>query len=131
MQNIHLTKNCISCSSHKIIWKLAYLYAKMWLDQKHKIVMKLVNLGVSKLCVSLKDISSSRKLPVKVVCLVERYIIIKKGAYLGVRKLCKSKQREKMLRFDMRQPKNCMNWKKWCNFSLWAKKNVMKIVTFI
>ena len=43
-------KNCASCSSHKIIRKLAYLGVKMAsLNQKNKIVMKVANLSVSKL----------------------------------------------------------------------------------
>ena len=43
-------KTCMSCSSHKIVWKLVYLGGKMMsLDQTHKIVMKVANLGVSKL----------------------------------------------------------------------------------
>ena len=60
-------KNCVSRSSHKIAWKLAYLGVKMTsLDQTHKIVMKVANIDVSKLRFSLKDIKSPRKLPISV-----------------------------------------------------------------
>ena len=50
-------KNCVPCSSHKIVWKLAYLCVKMTsLYQRYKLVMKITNLGVSKLLISVKDI---------------------------------------------------------------------------
>ena len=58
-------KSCVSCSSHKIIWKLVYLGIEMTsLDQKHNIVRKVANLCVSKLCISFKDIKSSGELPI-------------------------------------------------------------------
>ena len=67
-------KNCLSCSSHKIIRKRVYLSVKMTsLDQKHKTVMKVACLGVSQLCISFKYIK-----------------IIRKVAYLIVRKYRKS-----------------------------------------
>ena len=60
-------KNCVSCSSHKIVRKLAYLGVKMMsLNQKHKTVMSVANLGVSKLHISFKGIKSSGKLPISV-----------------------------------------------------------------
>ena len=60
-------ENCLSCSSHKIMWKLVCLGVKMMsLDQKHKIIMKVANRSVSNLCISFKDIKSSGKLPVSV-----------------------------------------------------------------
>ena len=50
-------KNCVFCFSHKIVGKLAYLSVKMMpLNQKHKIVMGVANLGVSKLRISFKGI---------------------------------------------------------------------------
>ena len=53
-------KNCVSYASHKIVWKLAYLDVKMMsFDQKHKPVIKVANLGVTKLCTSFKGIKSS------------------------------------------------------------------------
>ena len=58
-------KNCVFCSSHKIILKLAYHAVKMTsLDKKHKIVMKVASLGVSKLRISFTDVKSSGKLPI-------------------------------------------------------------------
>ena len=43
-------KNCVSSSSHKIVWKLGCLSVKvMSLNQKHKIVRKVAYLGVRKL----------------------------------------------------------------------------------
>ena len=60
-------KNCVSFSGHKIIGKPVCLGVKMTsLDQKHKIFVKVSNIGVSKLHISLKDIKSSGKLPVSV-----------------------------------------------------------------
>ena len=101
-------KNCLSCSCHKIVWKLAYLSVKMMpLNQKDKIVMKVANLGVSKLCILFKDIKSSGKLHILKIAQVV------------------SKSREKILHFGLRQPKNCIR-PKWCNFSLFTI-NVIKI----
>ena len=63
-------KNCVSCSRHKIVWKLVHLGVKMTsLVQKHKSVMKHVNFGVSKLHISFRKI-----------------------AYLGLRKLRKTSE---------------------------------------
>ena len=60
-------KYYISCSRHKILWKLAYLSVKMTsLDQKHKIIINFANFGVSKLHISFQDIKLSGKLPILV-----------------------------------------------------------------
>ena len=60
-------KNCLSHSSHEIVGKLAYLCVKIIsLKQKQKIVMKVANIRVSKLRISLKDIKSPGKLPISV-----------------------------------------------------------------
>ena len=62
-----LNKNYVSCSSRKIIVRLAYLSVKiMSLNEKHKIVMKVASLSVSVLRISFKEIKSSGKLPVLV-----------------------------------------------------------------
>ena len=56
---------CISRSSHKISRKFAYLGVKLTsLDQKHKIAVKVANIGVSKLCIWFEDTKSSVKLPI-------------------------------------------------------------------
>ena len=60
-------KNCVSCPSRKIVGKLVYLSGKIKsLDQEHKIIMKVANHGVSKLCIWFKDIKSLGKLPISV-----------------------------------------------------------------
>ena len=57
-------ENVVSCSSHKMVGKLAYLGLKMTsLNHKHKIVVKVASIGVSKLHISLKDLKLSGKLP--------------------------------------------------------------------
>ena len=67
MQNIHPITIALSRSSHNIVRKLAYLGAKMTsFDQKHKNVMKVANIGVSKLRISFKGIRLSGKLPISV-----------------------------------------------------------------
>ena len=66
MLNIHPIKIAFLVQV-KIIWKLAYLGLKMTLlNQKHKIIMKVTDLGVSKLRILFKDIKSSEKLPISV-----------------------------------------------------------------
>ena len=55
-------KNCISCSRHKIVLRLAYFGVKMTsLFQEHKTVRKAAYLGKLELCISFKDIKSSGK----------------------------------------------------------------------
>ena len=62
-----LNKSCLSCLSHKIVGKLAYLGVKMMShNQKDKIIMKVASIGVSKLRIWLKDIKSPGKLPILV-----------------------------------------------------------------
>ena len=58
-------KNCVSCSKHKIVWKL-FGVKMMSHFQKHKIVMKVAYLDVSKFHISFKGIKSSGKLPILV-----------------------------------------------------------------
>ena len=58
-------KNCISCSNHKIMSKLAYLSVEMMsLDQKHKNHHESCSICVPKLRLSFKGIKSSGKLPI-------------------------------------------------------------------
>ena len=60
-------ENCLSCSSYKIAWKIAYLGLKMTLlNQKHEIIMKVAYLSVLKLGISFKDMKLSEKLPILV-----------------------------------------------------------------
>ena len=60
-------KNWVSCSSHKIVWKHAYLSVKMMsLDQKQKIVIEVANLSVLDSHILFKDIKLSGKLPISV-----------------------------------------------------------------
>ena len=62
-----LDKNCVSCSGHKMVWKLAYRGVKMVsFIQEQKIVMKVAYLSVSKLHTSFKGIKLSGKLPILV-----------------------------------------------------------------
>ena len=60
-------QNCVSCSSHKIVWKHAYLSVKMMsLDQKQKIVIEVANLSVLDSHILFKDIKLTGKLPISV-----------------------------------------------------------------
>ena len=87
-------KKYVSCSSRKIVRKLAYLAVKMTsLDLKLQIVMKVPNLRVSKLHISFRDIKLSEKFP-----------ILEEG---NVQVL--SMSRQKMLHFDLHQPQNCVS----------------------
>ena len=70
-----LDKNCVSCSGHKVVWKLAYRGVKMVsFIQEQKIVMKVAYLSVSKLHTSFKGIKLSGKLPIFVL---ENWVCLK------------------------------------------------------
>ena len=61
MQNIHLIKIAYLVPVIKLSGNLPINYhcvKMMSLDQKHKTVIKVANIGVSKLRISLKDIKS-------------------------------------------------------------------------
>ena len=58
-------QNCISCSSQNHLETCIYLGVKMTsLDQKHKIVMKVANLGISKSRIPFSDIKLLGKLSI-------------------------------------------------------------------